>query len=81
MGNTIPLSRIDIGEKCKITRLCSNGPIRRRLLDLGLIKGTEVKSLHRSPIGDPAAYLIRGAIIAFRSDLASTILVEKIHPD
>ena len=49
-----------------------------RLLDLGLIAGTEVMALEQSPSGDPIAYFIRGAVIALRSEDASQILVEKI---
>ena len=40
--------------------------MRRRLLDIGLIPGTRVTCTAVSPAGDPAAYLIRGAVIALR---------------
>lgn len=79
MSNTyIPLSSLSIGEKCKVKELISDGLTRRRMLDLGLISNTVVESLHQSPSGDPVAYLIRGAVIALRSETASMILVEKI---
>ena len=42
--------------------------MRRRLLDIGLSDGTEVQCVGRSPMGDPSAYLIRGAVIAIRSN-------------
>ncbi|CAK7052376.1 ferrous iron transport protein A [Tissierella carlieri] len=74
----IPLSSLSIGEKCKVKELISDGLTRRRMLDLGLICNTVVESLHQSPSGDPVAYLIRGAVIALRSEAASMILVEKI---
>ena len=41
--------------------------IRRRLLDMGLIRNTVVQCLGRSPGGDPSAFLIRGAVIAIRA--------------
>jgi len=50
--------------------------MRRRMLDLGLICGTNVEALQKSPSGDPIAYAIRGAVIALRSEEASKILVE-----
>lgn len=53
-----------------------NGPMRRRLQDIGLIDGTEVVCLRKSPSGDPVAYLIRGAVIALRSEDSSKILIE-----
>ncbi|MCB2289220.1 ferrous iron transport protein A [Clostridium sp. CS001] len=74
----IPLSSLPLGEKCKVKKLVSDGLLRRRLLDLGLINDTVVESLQKSPSGDPVAYLIRGAVIALRSEAASMILVETI---
>ena len=50
--------------------------IRRRLLDIGLVEGTDVSCLQKSPAGDPVAYLIRGAVIAIRSEDSSQIVVE-----
>ena len=55
--------------------LASTGSIRRRLLDIGLVEDTEVECLGRSPAGDPCAYLIRGAVIAIRSEDCRDILV------
>lgn len=46
------------------------------MLDLGLISGTVVEAMHKSPSGDPTAYNIRGAVIALRSEEAGKILVE-----
>lgn len=74
----IPLNDLSLGETCKVNLLIAEGIIRRRFLDLGLINGTEVKALAKSPSGDPVAYLIRGAVIALRSEDASKILVETI---
>lgn len=74
----IPLNCVPIGQKCKVKLLTSDGILRRRLLDLGVINETVIESLHKSPSGDPIAYLIRGAVIALRSEVASMILVEII---
>lgn len=79
MNNSIiSLNSLPLGQKCKVKELISDGLIRRRLLDLGLIKDTEVESLQRSPSGDPVAYLIRGAVIALRSEVSSMIIVETL---
>lgn len=75
----IPLSSLSIGEKAIVKKLTSKGLIRRRLLDLGLINNTVVEALHKSPFGDPVAYLIRGAVIALRSEVASMVLIEKFN--
>jgi len=74
----IPLNILPIGKKAKVKMLTSEGTIRRRLLDLGLISDTEVEALQKSPSGDPVAYHIRGAVIALRSEEASKILVEAL---
>lgn len=79
MNNSyVPLNSLPIGQKCKVKKLTSDGVLRRRLLDLGLIDDTVVESLQKSPSGDPVAYLIRGAVIALRAEAASMILVEMI---
>ncbi|MCC8025456.1 MAG: ferrous iron transport protein A [Clostridium sp.] len=69
------LSDIEPGQKARIKELTSNGSMRRRLLDIGLVENTEVECLGRSPMGDPKAYLIRGAVIAIRSEDCQGILV------
>jgi ferrous iron transport protein A len=73
---TIPLSKVPISKKAKVKKIILDGPIRRRLLDLGLIEDTIVEVLQKSPFGDPIAYLIRGAVIALRSEITSNILIE-----
>lgn len=72
----IPLNRLPIGEKAVVKNLASDGSVRRRMLDLGLIPETVVEAVQKSPSGDPTAYYIRGAIIALRSEEAGKILVE-----
>lgn len=69
------LSDIKPGETAKIKELLSMGSIRRRLLDIGLIEDTEIECLGRSPGGDPSAFLIRGAVIAIRSEDCGNILI------
>ena len=54
----------------------SEGNMRQRLQHLGLIEGTEVRCIRKSPLGDPAAYCIRGAIIALRSEDSSCVRVQ-----
>ena len=48
----------------------------RRLKDLGMVRGTKVKCVLRSPLGDPTAYKIRGAVVAIRDEDASSVMVE-----
>ena len=70
------LNNIPEGETVRVSQLLSTGAMRRRMLDIGLIEGTDIECLKKSPGGDPIAYLIRGAVIALRSEDSSQILVE-----
>jgi ferrous iron transport protein A len=63
------------GEKATVKQLLSSGTIRRRLLDIGLTENTEVECVGKSPAGYPTAFLIRGAVIAIRSEDSEAILV------
>lgn len=60
------LRDLNTGETAVVKKICSRGSIRRRLLDLGLTENTKITCVGKSPFGDPAAYLIRGAVIAIR---------------
>lgn len=64
------------GQKGVVCRMQNDGSIRRRLLDIGLVEGTKIECVGRSPAGDPAAYLIRGAVIAIRSEDGCGVLIE-----
>lgn len=48
----------------------------QRLSDLGIIAGTEIESLYKSPFGNPAAYLIRGTVFALRNETAEKIIMK-----
>ncbi|MGV6844590.1 MAG: metal-dependent transcriptional regulator [Lutibacter sp.] len=57
----------------------SRGENRRRLLDLGFVKGAIVKINLNNPLGDPNAYLIKGTSIALRKKLANKILIKELN--
>lgn len=75
---TTKLCNLSDGETAIVDKIYINGAMRRRLLDIGLIEGTKVKCIMRSPYGDPIAFLIRGTIIALRSNDSCKITVKKI---
>lgn len=66
-------------EKAKIIGISKEirGESRRRLLDLGFVKGASVSIDLLNPLGEPKAYLIKGTSIALRNDQASKILIKK----
>lgn len=69
------LSQVRQGMTVTVHRLLSNGSIRRRLLDMGLIEGTEIRCLYSSPAGDPTAFLVRGTVVALRRRDAERVRV------
>lgn len=77
MEQTFRLSDLGIGRCGVVQALYSTGAIRRRLLEIGLVKHTRVECLGRSPGGDPAAYLIRGAVIAIRDEDSRNVIVKE----
>lgn len=74
------LADLGPGEIARVVALSSacQGTQRRRLLDLGVVQGTEIRAELRSAAGDPVAYRIRGALIALRREQAAWVLVERI---
>lgn len=76
MNKQACLYDINPGEHAVISNLLSQGSMRRRLLDIGLVKNTPVECLGRSPGGDPTAFLIRGAVIAIRSEDCKNIIIQ-----
>ena len=65
------------GQSAYVADVEADSAMRRRLLDIGLIPGTRVTCMAKSPAGDPAAYSIRGAVIAIRSEDSAKILVDR----
>lgn len=72
----LTLNELKMGKNATVVSLLFEGNERRRMLDLGMIKGTDIEAVQKSPAGDPVAYFIRGTLIAIRSEDAEKCLVE-----
>lgn len=70
------LDELRPGQRGRVAGLRLAGPIRRRLRDMGLVEGAELLCLGRSPLGDPALYLLRGSAMALRRSEGQQIEVE-----
>lgn len=64
----------------EVRRLTGEAAMRRRLEDIGLTEGSRVTCLMKSPLGDPKAYRIQGAVIALRDRDAATVFGVPITP-
>lgn len=71
------MDRMNGGDHAVVAGLKAEPRLRRRLLDIGLVPGAHVDCVQVSPLGDPKAYLIRGAVIALRMCDAATVWIEK----
>lgn len=79
MCEIISLKEMQPGQRAYVKKLLASGSIRRRLLDIGLVEGTEIKCVGKSPAGDPSAFYIRGAVIAIRSEDSINVIAELIE--
>lgn len=70
------LDRLNVGEIGKVKEISLQSSMRRRLQDIGIIKGTKIQCLQKSFFGDPIAYLIRGAVIALRNEDSQMVILE-----
>ena len=71
------LDILNYGESARVENLLTQNGMRRRFLDIGLVKGTRVVCVGISPSGDPKAFLIRGAVIAIRNCDSQTVLIKR----
>ena len=69
----IGLNKLKLGEEGIVAEASKNN---RRLKDLGLVNGARVKCVLKSPLGDPSAYDICGAVVAIRKEDAKDVKVE-----
>jgi ferrous iron transport protein A len=72
------LDQLPRGAGAVVTALDSRGAERRRLMDLGLLPGLEVRADMTSPLGDPTAYLVCGSLIVLRRTQARGVHVEPV---
>jgi ferrous iron transport protein A len=70
------LNELKSEETGVVTELLSEGAERRRMLDLGILPGTEIEVVMKSPMGDPTAYRIRDAVVALREEQAALIKIK-----
>ncbi|GIN87145.1 iron transporter FeoA [Heyndrickxia sporothermodurans] len=81
ISSQIPLSECCTGNRLVITELQIEGVMRRRLLDLGFVRGAEILVLQKSPLGDPIAFRVRDTTIALRREESSKIFGVVVKED
>lgn len=70
------LRQAKIGETVRVVRLSGEGAVKRRIMDMGLTRGTEVYIRKVAPLGDPIEVSVRGYELSLRKADAEMIEVE-----
>ena len=70
------LKQVNVGESAKVVKLHGEGAVKRRIMDMGIIKGVEVMVRKVAPLGDPIEINVRGYELSIRKHDAEMIEVE-----
>lgn len=70
------LNQVKVGETVKVTKIAGEGPIKRRIMDMGITKGTTLHVRKAAPLGDPIEITVRGYELSVRKADAEMVQVE-----
>ena len=70
------LKQAKVGETVTVQRLQGGGPVKRRIMDMGITKGASIFVRKVAPLGDPIEVTVRGYELSLRKDDAELILVD-----
>lgn len=70
------LKDVAVGQTVKVKKLTGVGPIKRRIMDMGITKGVEIHVRKVAPLGDPVEITVRGYELSLRKEDAAMIEVE-----
>ncbi len=71
------LREISCGQTVKVSKLTGDGPVKRRIMDMGITKGVEIFVRKVAPLGDPVEITVRGYELSLRKADAEMIQVEE----
>jgi ferrous iron transport protein A len=74
--NSRTLAELPPGQQATVTKVTGNGPVRRRLMDMGLVPGVEIQAIKTAPLGDPVEYVVLGYHLALRKAEANLIEID-----
>lgn len=72
------LRDVKVGESATVARLTGSGVLKRRIMDMGLTKGTRVYVRKVAPLGDPLELTVRGYELSIRKDEAAGVEVTDV---
>jgi len=74
----LTLKEINPGESVKVLKIGGKGPVKRRIMEMGVTKGVEIRVRKVAPLGDPMEVSLRSYELSLRKADAEFIEVEKI---
>jgi len=78
MNNTLKLTDLLPGQSGRILRIEGQSPFKKRLMEMGLIKGQSIQKVKLAPLADPAEYLIQNTHVSLRAEEAQDIIIEQL---
>lgn len=76
-----PLSELKKGEKAMVVHVGGKGAVKRRMMDMGVVPGSEIRVVRVAPFGDPIEFNVKGYSLSLRKSEAVNILVVKVQED
>ena len=70
------LKEVKVGEDCRVVKLHGEGAVKRRIMDMGITRGTDIHVVRVAPLGDPVEVTVRGYSLSLRHEDADMIEVE-----
>lgn len=71
----IPLSKLKKGQKGIVVRVGGKGAVKRRMMDMGVVTGSEIRVVRVAPFGDPIEFNVKGYNLSLRKSEAKDIIV------
>lgn len=73
------LSTIQPGVNVRVVKIDTQGSLKKKIMDMGITKGTVLRIVKFAPLGDPMEILVRGYSLSIRKEDANGILVERVE--
>jgi len=75
----LPLSKLKKGQKATVVRVGGKGAVKRRMMDMGMVPGSEIRVVRIAPFGDPIEFNVKGYSLSLRKSEAKDIIVRKVE--
>ena len=74
----LTLKEVKVGDTCRVLKINGEGALRRRIMDMGITKNTQIYVRKVAPLGDPIELTVRGYELTIRKSEAEMVAVEPV---